>query len=704
MPGFAQPNLPTGTYSYGNAQVLAGSANGEALGGTPPASNLKGTDVSIDAAPGSPSMLNIEADFSGATGRDIIAAGAIDAAQGYITQLGVLASALVPQVINPIFPEHLRAPAITPPTAPTIEDISFNAPSLPAAFAGQVPGINSFPLFTAQAPTLLFPNAPQIPNLTVPPSPSVNLNFTYPTVDVELPPVPELFSIDLQPFDGVTFPTLSATSPVLTAVVPNVVQFVPNAPYTDALLQSLTASLKSRIDIGNTGTNTGLPPAVEQNIWNREREREYRQQADAIAALDRMEAMGYAFPPGTFVDAQIKIQTETNYVLVGSSRDIAVAQAKLEQDNIKTALESTIAIEGKLIDYANETEQRRLEAAKYATDAGVAIYNSQVQAYAAMVNAYRAAIDVYTAQINGARAQVEIYTAEIAAEKLKVDLDTALVEQYKVRVDAALATIEVFKGEIQIIQTEAQIEQLKVSVFGEQVRAYAAQAQLYATQVEGYKATVEAQGAVENVYATSANVYASLVAATAKEIDANIALFNAQIAAKKLEYDGFTAAVQSEAERVRAIAAQDTAVAALYTATVSGTSAYNEALIKEYEASIDISEKVAQIGVAAAEASGKLYIAAASIATDAAKVGAQVEAQIAASALGAVTFATHRARQDSVGFSTSVGFSQSKQLSQSSQVSQGANTNISYGTSTSLSTQISTSTSNSNNINIAEAQ
>ena len=658
--------------------------------------------VSLDAAPSSPAQLNIEADFLGAHNTQVIAGNAVSAAQGYIATLNTLAASLNPPSINPNFPAILTAPAIAAPVAPAIQTAVFNPPPLPGAFSGAVPGINSFPVFTATPPTLLFPNAPTAPNPTLPSAPGVNLNFAYPTVNVALPPVPALMSVETQQFNGVTFPTLSATAPVLTAVAPSVTSFIPAAPYTDALLSSLTTSLKSRIDISNTGVNTGLPPAVEQGIWNREREREYRQQADAITALDRMEAMGYAFAPGTFIDAQIKIQTETGYVLAGASRDVATAQAKLEQDNIKMALDSAITIEGKLIDYANQTEQRRFEAAKYATEAGVAIYNAQVQAYQAMVQTYRAAIDVYVAQINGARAQVEIYQAEIAAERLKVDINTALIQQYKIQVDAALASIEVFKGQISIIQTEAQIEQLKVSIFGEQVRAYATQAQLYQAQVEGYKAAIEAEGQKEQVYATSANVYGSLVQATAKQIDSKLDVFKSQLSAKTLEYDAYKAQVQSEAERVRAIAAQNQSVAAIYSANVQGTTGYNETLVKEYQTSIDISEKVAQIGVAAAEASGKLYLSAASIATDAAKVGAQVEAQIAASALGAVTYATHRARQDNVGFSTSVGFNQSKQLSQSSAVNSGTSTSVSYGTSTSLSSQISSSTTF--NTNVAEAQ
>lgn len=615
------------------------------------------------------------------------------AADDMVKALTTLAGSLVPPTIAPVFPQNTNAPAISAPLPPTLEPIVYTPPPVPSAFNGQLNADASFAAFDAEAPSLIFPAAPQQPQLDAPTSPAIDTNFTYPDVDVTLPDAPQLLTIATPRFNGVTFPTLSATAPVFNLIAPQIVNYAAGMPYTDIALMELQDSLRSRLLGG-----TGLAPAVEENLWNREREREARAQADAVYALDKMESMGYALPSGAWMDARIKVETETHYANTTSSRDIAIKQADLEQTNIKQAIDATVQLEGKLIDYANSREQRNFDATKYATEAGVSIYNAMVQAYQARVAAYAKAIDVYTAQMEGAKAEVAIYTSLVEAEKLKAAINDSLVQEYKVRVDAALASIEVFKGQISVIQTRAQIENLKVSIFGEQVRAYAAQANVYSTNVEAYKATIQAEGSKVQAYATQASAYGTLVDATAKEISARIETFKAQIAAKTEEYDAFRSLVTAEAERVRAVAAQNSAVADIYRAEVQGSSSYNEAMIKEWQAVLSLQEQVTQIGVSAAQANGQLYISARSIAADAAKVGAQVEAQMAASALGAVTWATHRSRQDSVGFSTSRGYSESRSQSQSS----GTSTSVGVSTSTSFSSSVSGQASASEQTSKAE--
>jgi hypothetical protein len=644
-----------------------------------------------------PALLPIESDFAGAVATTAFADTHAAEADSFVQQLGALAAAIVPPVINPVFPTGPTAPPVSVPAAPAVVPIVYNPPAVPAPFSGSLDVNTVFPEFTAGPPQLLFPNAPATPNVPVPPSPNVDTNFTYPTVNVTLPAPPNLLSLTTYQFNGVTLPTLNATAPVLTAYAPSPVTYVPNAPYTDALLSELLTILQDRIQ---DGTNTGLPPAIEQNLWDRAREREYKQAGDAIAALDRLETLGYAFPPGVYIDAQIKIQTETNYNIANLSREIATKQAELIHDDILKAIDQATAIESKLIDYANETEQRRFEACKYLTEAYVQIYNSQVQAYSAMVNAYRAAIDVYNAQIQGQLAYVQAYKAEIEAEQVKAEINTALVQQYKVEVDAALASIEVFKGEIEIIQTEAQVEQLKVSIFGEQVKAYTAQINAYSAQVEAYKATIEAQGEIENVYQTEANVFKTQVEAQVAQINANVEVYKAELQATIEQYEAYKAQVEGQAEQVKALAAMNEATANIYRAEVAGTSSFNEAIIKEYQVALDEAIQVTQIGVAAAQANAQSYLTVRGIAADAAKVGAQVEAQIAASALGAVTYATHRARQDSV----SIGASTSQSVSNSNSTSISNSNSSSTSAAGSFSDQLSSSVSTNTNHNISSVE
>lgn len=654
-----------------------------------------------DAAGSTPALLAIESDFAGASTNGQIAQGAVAAVQGLVQQLAGLAGTLAPPIIQPIFPQNTNAPAIAAPAAPTATPIVYTPPPIPTAFTGRLVVDTAFPDFTAEPPQLLFPNAPTAAIGTVPDAPGVDFNFTYPKVDVSLPSAPELLSVNLSRFDGVSFPVIDAQSPVMTLVAPQVYAYIADNAYTDDLLSGLRALILDRL---TAGEGIMLPPEQERNLYAREQEREYKAQAAALRDLDKMEAMGFALPPGAWVDARIKIQTETAATLQGASRDIAINQAKLAQDSLQKTLEQANILEAHLIEYANQREGRNFEAVKYATQAGIDVYNAEAKAFELRLETYKAAIALYQAQMEGAKLQVQVYTAEIEAEKLKVDMSTALVQQYKVRVDAALASIQVFQGEIDLLKTRAQIENLKVSTYGEQVKAYVAQANVYQAEVEGYKAAVGAEQTKQAAYATSASAYTSLVEAKSKEIDAVIATFRAQIEAKVQEYTAYKAQVEGAAENVRALAATNTATADIYRATVAGQQTYNEAMIKEWEGQISLAEKVAEIGVQAAQAQGQLYISTRSIAADAAKAAAQVEAQIAASALGTVTYATHRARQDSVTYSN--GRNTSNSTTKSTQDSKSNNTNNNTTTSTaqnqSYQQSVSQSTSFVHNIQSVE--
>lgn len=667
----------TDVYNYGSGISQSGELD-----------TLNG--VTVYQAPTPPSFLQIEADFQQAYSTTDFAQQHASVADAYIAKMGELAAALVPPVINPQFPINPNAPSISTPAAPSLLPIDYVAPVTPAPFTGTLDLTgDDFPSFDATPPSLIFPNAPT-PDVigSLPVTPSVDLNFTYPTVDVELPAAPGLISINVPSFDGVTFPTFDAEAPVINLVAPQIVQYVPNAPYTDALLSGLISECQTRIATGVTGTNTGLPAIVEENLWNRGRDRDAKQLRDDLDGLQRMETMGYAMPPGVFIDNQIKIRMEYGEKNYGTSREIMIKQAELEQENIKNAMSIATQIESKLIDYANLAEQRRFDACKYVTDAGVQIYNAGVQAYSARVQGYRAAVDVYTAQISGARAIVEIYSAEIQAEKLKVDANTAIIEQYKAMVEAAMASIQVFEGEIKLVQLRADIEKTKVDIYGEQIKAYAATVNVFTSEVEAYKAQISAESEKEQIYSTQAQVYGTLVDATYKTITAKIETFKAELAEKTEEYDAFKALVESQAENVKAIAAANSSTADIYRAEVTGTSAYNEAMIKEWEAINTLTVQIQQVYTSAAEANGKMYLTAKSVATDAAKVGAQVEAQIAASGLGAVTWATHRSRQDNNSRSISANYGQSASVSASS----GTNDNTSHNQNFNVNTSNSNST------------
>lgn len=563
-----------------------------------------------------------------------VAAAQIGSAGSFLDQLGGAAAGVIAPVVTPEFPTGGVAPALEVTLPPDLQPVELEFPSAPGVFSGDIEIVEA-PTFAGVAPDLNLGTAPTFEMGLIPDAPGVNIPSVPGAVSVVLPPAPNLLQLDVQPFGGVTLPAAPDEElPTVTLVEPSITNYVPGEQYTSALLEALKTELQRRITDGGTGLNA----EVEQAIFDRARERELRTVQDALDGLERMETMGFAFPPGVYVDGRIKIETEFGKVTAGLSRDIMVKQAELELANVQEALKTATQLESQLLDYTSKVEQRVFEAARYTTEAGVQIYNAKVEAYKALLDAYRTKITIYEAKIRAELAKVEAYRAQVSAEQAKADINTALVNQYRVRADVALSAVEIYKAQIAGVQAAATVEQVKVQIYAEQVRAFSAKANAFTATVEGYRAQTQAEVAKQEAYRAQVEAFKAQVDAAAKITDARIAVHRGRIDAYMAEWKGYEAAAQAEASRAQAITASNQSLVEAYRAEVTGTVGFNEVLTKQWQVALEQAQRVAEIGVSAAKANGDLYIAAKSITMDAAKVGAQVAAQLGAAALNALNW------------------------------------------------------------------
>lgn len=554
----------------------------------------------------------------------------------FVTALEDAAANIFPPVINPSFPSINTPPVPIEATPPDIEVVSWAVPTEPAAFLNTLNVTNIMPgPFAGVSPTLVFGAQPAAFAGVEPTAPNVDTNFIYPTViPPTLPTAPTLMTLDTVNFNPLVIPTFDIDVPTLVLSPPSVFNYSERAFYTSNELTVLEDSLTSAM---TDGTDTGLSPAVLAQQWDAMRERGYRQQADTLAALDRdFEVLGYALPPGSYFDARMKVYTETNYTLESQNREIAIKNAEMHLDNVMKSREMAVNLEGKLIEYYNQISQRSFDAAKYTVESAVTIYNAQVEMYGKQLDGYRTQSMVYETQLKGVQAQIDYYNAQIAFEKTKADIDVALVQAYKTEVDAALAYLQVYQVQVDIIKTEAEVEKLKIDLFNGQIQAFVGQVNAYTAQIEAYKTNVEAQGTIEQVYKTEVDAYAAEVNAATSVINAQVAEYRAQIEAYTAQIEGYKAALQAMVEQARAASLYNQSEVAVYEGEVRANSAYNEALISEWKAIVDTNERVAEVAIKAAEANGQLYISARQLSLDAAKVGAQVMAQLGAAALNAI--------------------------------------------------------------------
>lgn len=585
-----------------------------------------------------------------------------DAANAYILQLGTLSASLTPPTIDPVFPAGPSAPAQIAATPPTLLPIVWTSPSAPDAFVGDLTIDDLMPApFDDNPPVLSFAAAPAAFSELAPTAPGIDLTYVDPGLTVALPAPPDLMSLNTVTFGGITLPTIDPEAiPTLDIAAPTIREYVPGAQYTSALLTAGTAYLQDVIVNGGTGLNAD----VENAIWDRGREREARSRADALKDLDKMEEMGFALPPGVYLDARLKITTESDFTNRGLSREILIKQAELAYQAGKDMVTLAIQLESKNMDMANALEQRLFEATKYATEAGVSIYNARVQAYAAFLDAYKTKVQIYTAQVQAQLALVEVYKAEVQAESVKATINTSLVEQYKASIEAALSAVEIYKARIEGIRIKAEIEKTKVDIFGAQVQAYAQKINAYTAGVEGYRASLEAEKTKVSIYQSQVEAFSTKVGAAAKEIDARIAAYRGKLDANTNLWEGYKAIIAGEASKAQAISSYNQSAASEYQAEVTAVTSYNETLTKQWQAGIDQAQQVARIGIEAAKANAEMYITTRSLATDAAKVGAQVSAQLGAAALNAINWSTSISSSNSVSNSTSLSASASASTSQ----------------------------------------
>lgn len=568
-----------------------------------------------------------------------------------------------PLTVSAQYPVIPEPPLPQLPGLPALQAVTWNTPNTPADFNVLPPDIRGlFPgAFMGVQPSLNFGSLPQPTYGSIPTSPSIDLNFTYPVVSVTLPKAPTLLTLDtlsFNPFDY-SIPDFEGVPPSLALIPPNIINFVEPPAYASDLLDDLVISLTNAL---TNNQDTGLDPSVQQAQWDAAREREYRQLAEALAALDRdMELLGYALPSGVWSDNRLKLQTDISTTTIGLSRDIFIKQMEMRLENVMKSREIALGLEGKLIDYNNSVAQRAFEAAKFQTEAAIQIYNANVQIYEARLKGFEMTIRVYEAQIEGVKARVQVLNAEVAFEQAKAQINTALVEQYNGQIKAAEAVLDVARIQVEIIQTEASVEKTKVDVFAAQIQAFVATVNAYTAQVEGYKANAEAQQAIEGVYKTQVEAYTAQVQGAAQQSTALVEGYKAQVTGYEAKLEAFKAQLQAMVEQARAAAEYNEAATAEYTAQVGAISAYNQVLVKEWQSIIDEQIQVAGVEVKVSEANAQLALSSRQIAVDAIKGAAQVMAQLGAAALGAIRWSN----SSSWGLSESLSASTSTTTSNS---------------------------------------
>ena len=525
--------------------------------------------------------------------------------------------------------------AITPPDPPGLPDITVTIPVTPGAFSEGKPNIVVTD-FTGAEPNLNLPSAPTVSYGPAPTVPDVS--------EVSMPNEPTLADVALPTFLSLNTPTFGGVDlhydylnklediPTLELVQPTPYHYARGPEYASALLDNLKAVLNERIKGG-----TGLNPAVEQAIWDRARSRETQTAlANEAEVMRQSEALGFQLPSGVLA-AQLREAQQAYYdKLSGFSRDVAIKQAELEQENLKQTIAQGMQLESQLIDYSLKLEQMTFEAAKTAAENAIQIYNGQVEKFKALLAAYNTYAAAYKTIMDAELSKVEVYKAELQGEQAKAEINNSLVQRYKAQIEAGMSRVEVYKALVGAANTRVQLEQTKLGAVGEQIKAYVAQVNAETAKIEAYKAGVQAETAKVTIYSAKAQAYGIKTNAQAEKARAEISRFNALAQAKEAEWRGYEAQVRAEAARLGAIASHSDALTANYKVQAEVLQASASLQERAWEASAKQYEAGQNYAMQAAKMNGDWQMQAAEARRDVAKAGTQVYAQLVASSYGMV--------------------------------------------------------------------
>ena len=518
------------------------------------------------------------------------------------------------------------------PSAPNLPSLNFNVPhGEPGALSASMGNVQ-IDDFNVAAPTLNFGSMPALNIGTAPTLPNINDVAIPDAPNVVLPDAPQFLQLQTHSFGGVDLHEEWLDKldeiPVLSVLQPERFNYSPGARYASQLMDNLKAVLNARIQGG-----TGILPAVEQQIWDRARDRETQiALAREQEVLRGAEALGFPLPSGVLAAQLQDARREYHDKLSGLSRDIAIKQAELEQANLKDSIQQALGLESTLLEDCYKLEMLAFTASKEAADNAIAAHNAALEHFKALLDGYRSYASAYETVVKAELNKVEVFKAMLQAEQIKAEINQSLVARYKAEIDGRMAAVEIYKARVGAAQTLVELERTRIQAGAEQVRAFVATVNAETAKADMYKAQIGAESAKVEAYRALTQAYGSKVGAQAERARAEVAKFQAQVSAKQLEWDGWKAKLAAETAKMEATARQSTIAVDGYRAGAAAAEAQAGAYMRRWEADIKQYEAGKELTFRVAKANADAVAHAQDMKMEAAKISLATATQSVASA------------------------------------------------------------------------
>lgn len=314
-----------------------------------------------------------------------------------------------------------------------------------------------------------------------------------------LPAVPTLAVV---PFEGVR-PDLDFGEPALTFGFTE-------TEYSSTLLDAVRSRLVTQSQGG-----TGLPPAIEQALFDAARRRVDGNLAALVQGVaEDFSHRGFSEPAPQMAGRMMQVRQTAANESNALSRDLMIRATDLEREQLRDFVAQGIALEGVMIGAHMQREQRTFEAARYLMQATIDLFNARLAKVAAAASLYETDARVYRERLQAEIAKLQLYRDQLEGLRIRGELNEQKVRIYAEQFRAVMAMVEIYKASVQAVESRnalnvqrIEAKRAEVQVFSEQVKAYEAQWNGYGKRVDAQLGVLRGQELVVQSYATKAGVW-----------------------------------------------------------------------------------------------------------------------------------------------------------------------------------------------------
>lgn len=606
-------------------------------------------------------MSTIDADpFGAATGivKDVenIVENSIHDSQTFATSSRNQANAAITALSNVQF--NLIGQAPTPPTINADVQISYTLDPVTATSFGSVQGpqgIDTLPTmdgvpeistitipdFVSSINSINIPTAPAFSDLgAVPVQPALSTDVVIPTSPtITEPTLDSLAVLNLPTYVFPDLPVFTATAPTFQGTqLSTVLQWTPPV-YTERVLGDVVIAIERMFAGG-----TGLPPAIEQALFDRARGREDQLVRKAVSeASVEFSSRGFVNPPGMLASRVDQIRQEATMKSQAANRELSIQAAQWEIENLRFAVTQGIAAESLLVNIFLEIGRRIFEAAKFQIESDIQVYNAVASVFNIQQQGYRIAAEVFQIQVNAALSKLEGYKAQIQGELAKAQINQSIVAAFSAKVQALMSRVEIYKAQMQGAQIQTEIIKNQIQAYVANVEGYSARVNAEKTKFDAYKSQVEGEASKAGIIEAEAHAYAASIQGKVAGVEAMATKANVVISNNKLKIEGYAARVDAEKTKMQYQLDNVQANAQAFIASTQRFVADSEAQKAKAQLQLGVYESTTRNQIAFYQASVQAYIQSteqiirqAAVALDALKAAGQLAATLAAGAMASV--------------------------------------------------------------------